>query len=479
MRADDNPALHAAARRADRGVIAVYTICPQQWQEHDVAPAKVDFIFRNLHKLSKTLVQKNIALKVIVTPTFDGVARALRALAHELGCDALYFNREYEVNERRRDDDVAAAFEAAGAEIRAFTDQCLFEPGFLRTGEGRFYTVFTPFKRAWQRALEDDRDRATPLGLPRKQPEMIGRPDEIPECVEGFEADPVLADLWPAGERAAQNKLTTFIQEKIDSYRDHRDRPACNGTSTLSPYLASGIVSPRRCLAAAFDTGMGRTDGQSTGAAHWISELVWRDFYKHILVGFPRVSMYRAFQRTTEQIRWNANDEHFGAWCEGRTGYPIVDAAMRQLAQTGWMHNRLRMIVAMFLSKNLFLDWRLGERYFMRHLVDGDLSANNGGWQWAASTGTDAAPYFRVFNPCSQSKKCDPDGEFIRRFVPELDKVESRALHDPARIPAQITRRSDYPEPIVDHTETRRRAIEVFRSMRDRRHDAPTTARQQ
>jgi deoxyribodipyrimidine photo-lyase len=176
--------------------------------------------------------------------------------------------------------------------------------------------------------------------------------------------------------------------------------------------------------------------------------------------------MHRAFQRATERLEWNDDDDHFRAWCEGRTGYPIVDAAMRQLMHTGWMHNRLRMIVAMFLSKNLFLDWRRGERFFMQHLVDGDLSANNGGWQWAASTGTDAAPYFRIFNPCAQSKKCDPDGVFIRRFVPELAQVEVAAIHDPSRIPAPLRGTIDYPEPIVDHAATRRRAIEAFKALK-------------
>ena len=176
--------------------------------------------------------------------------------------------------------------------------------------------------------------------------------------------------------------------------------------------------------------------------------------------------MHRAFQPATERIEWNDNDEHFKAWCEGRTGYPIVDAAMRQLAQTGWMHNRLRMIVAMFLSKNLFLDWRRGERFFMQHLIDGDLSANNGGWQWAASTGTDAAPYFRIFNPYSQSKKCDPDGAFIRRVVPELNDVDAPVFHDPSSIPALLRDQVDYPEPIVDHASTRTRAIEAFKALK-------------
>lgn len=466
LRTIDNPALQAAARRADRGVVAVYTICPKQWQSHDMAPVKVDFILRNLIELSAALEEKNIALKVISTETFDGVPRALQALACELDCRALFFNREYEVNERRRDEAVTSTFAAAGCEVHAFTDQCLFEPGTLRTGEGNFYTIFSPFKRAWYRAFESDRELGKPLGTTDKQAAMIGRPDAIPQSVDGFACVHGSADQWPAGEKCARGRLAVFARQRLDAYKEDRDLPAVDGTSALSPYLVSGVLSLRQCLAAALEANHGRLDTGSTGAVQWISELIWREFYKHILVGFPRVCRHRAFQPVTERIGWNDNDDHFRAWCEGRTGYPIVDAAMRQLVQTGWMHNRLRMIVAMFLSKNLFLDWRRGEKFFMQHLIDGDLSANNGGWQWSASTGTDAAPYFRVFNPYSQSKKCDPDGVFIRRFVPELAGVEGPAIHDPSSIPMLLRASLDYPEPIVDCTATRARAIEAFKALR-------------
>lgn len=466
LRIADNPALYAAMREADRGVVAVYTICPKQWHAHDTAPVKVDFILRNLAALSAALEKKNIALRVIETPTFTGVAKALLALARESDCTAVYFNREYEVNERRRDEDVNAAFQSAGREVHQFTDQCIFEPGELRTGGGGYYTVFSPFKRNWYRTFEADPDRGTPLGTPRKLPEMIGAPDEIPDRVRGFATDAGRPDLWEAGERVARRRLGAFVQHRIDGYKVDRDLPAINGTSTLSPYLVSGVISLRQCVHEALDANEGRLDSGSPGAVVWISELIWREFYKHILVGFPRVSMHRAFQPDTERVTWRDDDQQFEAWCEGRTGYPIVDAAMRQLLQTGWMHNRLRMVVAMFLSKNLFLDWRRGERFFMQHLVDGDLAANNGGWQWAASTGTDAAPYFRVFNPISQSRRCDPGGAFIRRFLPELADIEGASVHEPSSMPALLRSGLDYPDPIVDHKTTRASAIEAFKSLR-------------
>ncbi len=432
-----------------------------------MAPVKVDFILRSLKKLSASLEKKNIALKIIETPTFRDVTRPLRILATELTCDALYFNREYEVNERRRDAAVAEAFADTGIAVKTFTDQCAFEPGELRTGANKFYTVYTPFKRAWFRAFNKDHDRHKPLGLPKKQSDMVSRPDEIPKEVHGFKSNPGQSILWPTGEQIAKRKLNQFIAQQISSYKDARDYPMIDGTSTLSPYLASGVLSQRRCLDAAIIANAGQAATGSEGVVQWISELIWREFYKHILIGFPRVSMHRAFKPATEHIVWNNSPNHFQAWCDGKTGYPIVDAAMRQLTQTGWMHNRLRMIVAMFLSKNLFLDWRCGERFFMQKLVDGDLSANNGGWQWAASTGTDSVPYFRVFNPCAQSKRFDPDAVFIRRFVPELAHVDVPLIHDPSRLSDTKLKTIGYPKTIVDHAATRRSAIAAFKALKD------------
>jgi len=253
----------------------------------------------------------------------------------------------------------------------------------------------------------------------------------------------------------------------VSGYREQRDVPARDATSALSPYLALGVVSPRECLRAALDAdGQGslRVRDELTGAGQWINELLWREFYKHLLVGFPRLSMGRNFRTVYDSLEWRQDDAEFRAWCTGMTGIPIVDAAMRQLKTTGWMHNRCRMIVAMFLTKNLLMDWRLGERHFMRHLIDGDLASNNGGWQWSASTGTDAAPYFRVFNPHSQSRKFDPDGGYIRRFVPELGDIDGNDIHDP---PPLARAGAGYPLALVDLKATRQRAIAAFRDHRD------------
>lgn len=465
LRTQDNTALSEASRAATDGLVGVYVICPQEWRNHDDAPAKIDFWLRNLRELSASLAGLNIPLVILEAEKTSQIAARLLLPAERAKCDALYFNQEYEVNEQARDAAVTRHFEKSARAVRAFHDRVVFDPSSIRTGEGRFYTVFTPYKRAFIKRAELEGIELNPA--PKKQPTIEVAPSPIPDRVPGFESaiDPA---LWPAGERHARKQLERFREERIAAYKDERDLPALDSTSRLSPYLNSGVVSPRQCIAAAREANQNALDDARPGApgpASWISEVIWREFYQHVLVGFPRVSMNRAFKPATERIRWNDNPEHFARWCDGRTGVPIVDAAMRQLNATGWMHNRLRMIAAMYLTKDLFLNWRLGERYFMQHLIDGDLGSNNGGWQWSASTGTDAAPYFRIFNPITQSRRCDPQGDFIRKWVPELREVQGGAIHDPSQVPTLLRPRLDYPEPLVDRKLVKDRVLAAFRAI--------------
>ncbi|MBN2560427.1 MAG: deoxyribodipyrimidine photo-lyase [Phycisphaerae bacterium] len=460
LRVQDNAALHHACKAADKGAIAVFVICPKQWASHDWGSMKVDFVLRSVSALSAALAKLNIPLVLIRSEHFAQVPGKLLALARRYACDALYFNREYEVNEQQRDREVTTWFREHHRAVHTITDQVIVDVGRLRTGTGGYYTVFTPFKRKWCHVLKEE---GLPTALPRpRRQERIGiEPAAIPATLKGF-AGHLRQDLWPAGEQVAHKRLRTFVSRKIGDYHRARDFPAGDDTSSLSPYLAVGVLSPRQCLRAALEANNGKLDSGKQGVTTWISELVWREFYRHVLIGFPRVCRGRPFKPETDGLPWRDDEEQFAAWCAGRTGFPIVDAGMRQLAQTGWMHNRLRMIVAMFLTKDLFIDWRWGERYFMQHLVDGDFASNNGGWQWSASTGTDAAPYFRMFNPLSQGRRCDPDGSFIRRFVPELAGLPDSRVH---RLDEQSLAATDYPPPIIDHERARKFVTQAFRRL--------------
>jgi deoxyribodipyrimidine photo-lyase len=307
------------------------------------------------------------------------------------------------------------------------------------------------------------------VAKPEKQSLLKIESDAIPESVSGFTVpSESLRALWPAGEDQAHQRLAQFADEQIHYYQDERDLPAKPGTSQLSPYLAAGVLSPRQCLHAALHSNNGEFESGSPGVFTWITELLWREFYKHILVGYPRVSRHRAFRPETEYLPWRNAPDELSAWKQGRTGFPIIDAAIRQLLETGWMHNRLRMVMAMFLTKNLLIDWREGERFFMQHLIDGDLAANNGGWQWGASTGTDAAPYFRIFNPTTQGERFDKAGRFIKAWIPELSDVPEKDIHTPHRWAEKQHRVLDYPLPIIDHARARKDTLAAFEAAKNR-----------
>ena len=461
LRVVDQPALAAATAAADEGVIGLFVLTPRQWLRHDWGPARVAFLLGCLAELRERLAELHIPLLIRQVTDFSRVPAMVAKVMDEHGCRVCYANSEFEVNEQARDGQVAERLAQRGRELRLSQDQCLVPPGRLTTGAGKPYRVFTPFKKAW---LAHCQDRGLPerAWRARKQSTLDLASDDIPVRVRGFAAEPSALRYWQPGSAAGEHLLQRFCRDRIRSYEQERDRPDLDATSGLSPYLAIGAISIGQCFRAAIAANDGEMVGGDGGVQTWISELIWREFYRHILVAFPRVGRHRAFQSATEGLRWRDDPAQETAWQEGRTGIPIVDAAMRQLHETGWMHNRLRMVVAMFFSKNLFLDWRRGERHFMQQLVDGDLASNNGGWQWSASTGTDAAPYFRVFNPYSQSERFDPDGSFIRNWVPELADLQGKDLHDPGRLSAEERRRRDYPDAIVDCKASRKRAIAAF-----------------
>ncbi|MGB7325882.1 MAG: deoxyribodipyrimidine photo-lyase [Rubripirellula sp.] len=466
LRVTDNMALARAAERSTDGVVGLFILTPGQWRLHDDADAKVYFWLQNLQSLSQSLATLNIPLRLVSCDRFDDVPKLVCESVAKYDCGNVYFNAEYEVNERNRDALVVEALQGKSIQAHASDDRVIVRPGKIKTKEDRPYQVFTPFRRVWDTLACDD---MTPLAIPPKQPKLDVKPSKIPTELTRFDFSKTRPDLWPAGEAEVEKGLAKF-KAKISDYGSARDIPSISGTSQLSPYLAAGVVSPRQCLALAIQHrgGESPTIPDATGPATWVSELTWRDFYTDVMVNAPRVSMHQPFKRSTSKICWRDEPDEFAAWCEGRTGYPIVDAGMRQLNQTGWMHNRLRMVTAMFLTKHLLIDWRWGEKYFMQKLIDGDLAANNGGWQWSASTGTDSVPYFRIFNPFSQSKRFDPDGKYITRFCPELSDVPAKALHDPEKLAASLGRlTTKYPQCMVDHKFARQRALDEFKRVGD------------
>ncbi|MCG3171118.1 MAG: Deoxyribodipyrimidine photo-lyase [Pseudomonadales bacterium] len=455
LRVDDHAALAAAC--AHTGPVAgVFVLSPAQWRAHDWGARKQSFVWHHVLALRERLAALGIPLSVLHVERWSDTPAALRAFAQANTVHCVHANAEYAVDERLRDRRTAKALREAGIGWELHHDLTLIPPGTLRTRSGAPFRVFGAFRRAWLERARSAPPRTHAAPAPRAPVTPPPLPDwEPPHC-----------DLdrhwWPIGEDAAHARLAAFVDQHLDRYHEDRDVPALDGTSRLSPYLASGVLSVRRCFAAALVHNHGEWDSGSPGAQTWITELVWREFYTHLLADFPQIARHRALRPETEAVPWRAPGEDFTRWCEGLTGFPLVDAGMRQLRTTGWMHNRLRMLCAMFLGKHLLIDWRHGERFFCEQLVDCELAANNGGWQWSASTGTDAAPYFRVLSPVAQAGRFDPDGVFVRRYVPELAQVPAAALLRPGH-PQLLA--AGYPAPMVDLKAARERVLQAFRGL--------------
>jgi len=458
LRLDDNTGLAEAAREARGDVVPFYASEPEILSRPDMAATRVRYVLESLADLAAAVEGCGSRLALshgAATETVVQAARAARA-------DAVYWNDEYEPQLVRRDDAVESALRGEGIVVRRFHDRLLVPPGAVATKDGKPFVVYTPFRRACE---------AFPPSEPLPRVRRLAQHDlpcrAIASLSElGFSTTQT---PWPGGTKAAKQRLRKFLSRGLARYEAGRDRPADEATARLSADLKFGTLSPRTARSAV----LAATQDDSRllpSAEKFIAELRWRDFYAHVLYHYPRVER-GAFRARYDAIRWRGNPEHFAAWQAGRTGYPLVDAGMRELAATGFMHNRVRMAVASFLTKDLLLDWRLGERHFMRQLVDGDLASNNGGWQWAASTGTDPQPYFRIFNPTLQGDRFDPQGVYVRRWVPELSKLPARWVHRPWEAPAEALRNAGvalgatYPTPIVDHQEQRDRALAMYREV--------------
>ncbi len=452
LRLLDNPALYHASKQSTDGVLAVYIIDSEMWLKHGISPSQIDFILGGLKQLSVDLEKLHIPFMVISVDQTRAIPATLLRVVEEVKADKLFFNLEYEVDESRRDNSVVEYLKQHHIPSQTYTDQLILPHELVKTNQNEYFKVFTAFKRQWLKHFSLVQPKSLPK--PSAQSPLAILSTEVPLVAQN--------NIWPPGEREAYARLKKFTKTEILVYQKQRDYPFLDSTSRLSPYLATGMISAKECFLAALAVNSGELDTGNLGTLTWMSELIWREFYRHILIYVPRVCMNKAYNLKTEMLPWKYDEALLNAWKQGQTGFPIVDAAMRQLNMTGWMHNRLRMVVAMFLSKNLFLDWRLGERYFTEKLIDFDFASNNGGWQWSASTGTDSVPYFRVFNPTLQSERFDPTGEFIRQYCPEISMLEGKVIHNPY---AYLSHDIDYPPPIIDYKKSRADVINEFKKI--------------
>ena len=429
LRLTDNPALQSGLEVGD--VIPVFIIDPAFSTQ---SPRRRSFLYEGLSSLNKNLQTRGSYLVIRTGKPVD----VLRQLIQETHAAAIFAEEDYTPYACKRDSQIASQLP-----LQLILGQTVHHPEFVKKADGKPYTIYTPYSKIWKSLLQEI--KLIPA------PKNINTPAGIQsDIIPAFETNP----LFPAGEAEALKRLKDFTSKRIFAYDEARNRMDLDGTSSLSPYLRFGMLGLRQAVSAAR-----QASAESRGAEVWLNELIWREFYIQILYHFPHVSQ-NAFNASLANIPWRNNESEFSAWKNGLTGMPIVDAAMRQLKETGWMHNRARMIVASFLVKDLLIDWRWGEAWFMENLLDGDIAANNGGWQWTAGTGTDAAPYFRIFNPILQSAKFDPEGNYIRKWVPELSGLNAKEIHTPWDFDIKI---SGYPErAIVDRGIVKERTLKAY-----------------
>jgi deoxyribodipyrimidine photo-lyase len=457
LRVQDHAPLWYAIRDAEE---VVPVVCLQDDDRYRTATPRRTFLRGALKDLDANLRRSGSRLFVRRGRPEEEIPAA--ALAHE--ADAVYATSVYDAPTRERDGRIAASLKHQGSEWVTLKDAVLFEAREVLAASGSPYRVFTPYRNAW---LQRQAEISPPFPIVRRiASPSPGRGDTTLDRLPGFGSQ-----IQPEGESAARRRLKEFVQSALYTYSQTRDLPGIDGTSKMSAHLANGTISIRTVYDAIRERVDDAPNKERKSIDVFINELIWREFYYQILANFPFV-VEHAFREEFRGLRWSENREHFAAWSEGRTGYPIVDAAMRQLQREGWMHNRARMIVASFLTKDLHINWQRGEQYFFDHLIDADVASNNGGWQWTAGTGTDASPWFRIFNPILQGEKFDPDGAYVRRYVPELSGIPAKAIHKPwVLAPAEqkaagCTLGVEYPERIVRHEEERLVTLELYRNPR-------------
>lgn len=453
LRTHDNPALHyfLTHPNSETPRKAFFFVSEKQWLEHDWSNIKVDFIKRHANALVSELAELNIDLELVAVPDFSAQVSFLKDYCDTNNIQEVVANSELEFNEQQRDSNCIAQ----GIPLTLFEADVIIPKGKVLNQSGTMFKVFTPFKKAWLKyVLAYGFDY---LGKTNTTPTSTININDIHQIENSN-----ISSAWPLSKEYESTALNSFFSNKISDYADDRDIPSVKGTSGISPYLAAGVISPRFILFSLLNRFPDLLLATDSKEFSWLNEIIWREFYRHLMFHQQRLCKHQCFNKKYQSLSWSNNKSYFKAWCEGKTGYPLVDAAMIQLNETGWMHNRLRMVVASFLTKHLLIDWRLGEKYFMQHLIDGDLASNNGGWQWAASTGCDAQPYFRVFNPIRQSERFDPDGSFIRKYLPELESIPVKYIHFPHQY-IENQQLALYWPPIVEHKTARLQALAFYK----------------
>ena len=464
LRLHDQPALTAACAECDE-VVPLFVFDEPLLRSHEFGSACVNFMLGCLENLGSSLAGLGLPLQWRRGEPVEEVVRA----ASDWRVDIVYWNRDYEPRAKARDRQVQRKLAKMGVSVRTFKDHVVFETEEVRgvTGEPmqRYSAYRTRWWAKWHEAKPTLHSIPQPLTIRTKA--VLLSPLPFPTANElGY--GQVVPCVEP-GERSARKQLRWFVEGPIHRYINGRNRPAIDGSSKLSPHFRFGTLSLRVAVYAALKSLSHQGHVSRSNVLAWVDELIWREFFQQVLAAFPHVvdGPFRNTPVPPSRQRGPERDRLFSAWCEGKTGYPIVDAGMRQLNQTGWMHNRVRMVVASFLIKDLRIDWQSGERYFMQHLIDADVAANNGNWQWCASTGTDAMRGYRIFNPALQSKKFDPDGTYIRLYIPELTSVPEHRIHEPHLMTLDEQRRYDcrigvdYPAPVLDHRQARQEYLDL------------------
>ncbi|CAL4322021.1 deoxyribodipyrimidine photo-lyase [Buchnera aphidicola] len=463
LRIHDNTALYQACKNKIQKVIAIFIATPKQWNSHFMSFKQSSFIYKHLILLEKNLNLLGIPFFYYEKPNFDASIPFLIEFCKKKHVKTLFFNKQYEINEKNRDKKIKKLLCLENISMIGYHDSIIVSPKLIYNSEKKKYIKYTPFKNKVFSYLDNKKIKCFPT------PDIcFKRIKDTSSKISyfSFPKEEFSTKLFPVGEDHAIQQLNTFFKKKYFNYALNRNFFGLNSTSLLSPYLSIGILSPRQCLAKIFKEKISFKNINNDKMT-WLNELIWREFYKHTLNSYSLIGKEESIFFWEKKIKWNNNNQYFSFWKKGLTGYPIIDAAMRQLKKIGWMHNRLRMITASFLTKNLLIDWRKGARYFMSQLIDGDFSSNIGGWQWTASVGFDSVPYFRIFNPTIQSKKFDPEGKFIYSFIPELKKVPVKFIHNPEEWKDKKENNINYPSPIVNYQLTKKKFCEEFKKAKN------------